>query len=289
MNKSYIGIDIGGTKIEGILWKQGKVVRAEKISTPKNRNKFLQEIRDLVLRISGGGKFAGLGIGVAGALDHQKGLIYRSPNIKFLNGYNLARALQKALRKKVLLDNDTKCFLRAEMAYGFARRKHNTVGLTIGTGLGGAVLAEGNILRGWHHGAAELSHMILYAQNDKILDFEDLVSSHGFARLGVSDPLECQNQAFAGNKKALEIYDIIGTFLGIGLANIANIFDPELIVIGGGIARAGDLLLRPARRAMAKRAILAEKDWPQIRISKLKYPIAMGAVSLFLTPSQSPP
>lgn len=279
--KMHIGLDIGGTKIEAILWDKRKVIRAEKISTPKNKPAFFNEINGLIKRISVGGKFSGIGIGVAGALDYQKGVIYSSPNIRFLDNFNLKKALEAGLNKKVLLDNDTKCFLRAEMAYGFARGKKNVVALTLGTGLGGAVLAEGNIIRGTHHGVAQLSRMILYAQNYKILDFEDLVSSHGFKRLGVSDPLKCQNRAFAGDKKAIKIYDEIGKFLGVGLANVTNIFDPELIVIGGGIARAGDLLLRPARGAMAKRAVLPRKDWPDIRISKLEHPVALGAVSMF--------
>lgn len=280
---NIFGIDIGGTKIEAILWRQGKAARAVTIATPKNRPQFLRAIQALVSRISTGVSFTGVGVGVAGALDYHTGKIYSSPNIRFLNNYNLKDALARTLRKKVLIDNDTKCFLRAEMAFGVGRGKKNVVALTLGTGLGGAVLAEGRIIRGQHHGVAQLSRMILSAQNGKPLDFEDLVSSHGFARLGISDPLECQNRAFAGDQKAIKVYDEIGKYLGIGFANITSIFDPELIVIGGGIARAGKLLLEPARKAMAKRATLPEGEWPAIRISQLEHPVALGAVSMFLS------
>lgn len=281
-NRNLIGIDIGGTKIEGILWKQGKVVSAEKISTPRSRDKLVKSLFDLAAQLRAGGKINGVGLGIAGSLNIKTGTIYESPNLRFLENFNLGRVLQKQLGIKVLFDNDAKCFLRAEMVFGFARGKKNVAALTLGTGLGGAVLAEGNIVRGAHQGAAELSHMILYAEHGQVLNFEDLVSSHGFKRLGIDDPLDCQRRAFGGDKKALKIYKEIGQFLGLGLANIANVFDPELVVIGGGISRAGRLLMDPAKKAMRKFAVLKPRHLPQIRISRLVHPAALGATTLFL-------
>ena len=163
--------------------------------------------------------------------------------------------------------------------FGSARGKKNVVALTLGTGLGGAVLDQGRMIRGAHD-AAQLTSLILSEKKGKSLSFQDLVSKHGFDRLGVRDPLVYQNRAFAGDKKAKKIYDTVGKYLGIGCGIIARVFDPELIVIGGGIARAGRLLLVPAKKEMKKR--FKKTKTPEIKISKLKNAALLGSVSMFL-------
>jgi glucokinase len=131
---------------------------------------------------------------------------------------------------------------------------------------------------GSHITAYELGQMII---KDKGLALEDLVSKHGFKRLGVANPLDCQRRAEKGDKKAIAIYNQIGAHLGIGLANLANIFDPEMIIIGGGIGRAGNLLLAPAKKEMKKHTKSSLKKLPLVRMSKLEHAGALGAVSLF--------
>lgn len=278
--KSYVGIDIGGTKTEGILWRSGKVLRVLKIKTPKSKDRFLKSLLDLTFYLSAEESYQGLGIGIPGIVNYLTGQILVCHHLPFLNNFNLARFFQKKLGKKVLSENDTKCFLRAEMRFGFAGGKKNVVAVTLGTGLGGAVLVEDKIVHGAHY-AAQLTGMILSKDRGKLLTFEDLVSSHGFKRLAVNDPLEYQRLAIAGDKKAIKIYNEIGKYLGIALANIAKIFDPELIVIGGGIANVGRLLLKPALEEVRRQKI-SSKYLPIIKVSKLQHSGALGAVSLFL-------
>ena len=279
--KAYIGLDIGGTKIEGVLWR-GKIMAAERIRTPRRRPEFLEAVQNLVARLSAKEKIAGIGVGTAGALDMKKGLVVNSPNLPFLSNLVLVRLIAKKFRAPVLMDNDTNCFLRGEMIFGLARGKRNVVALTLGTGVGGALLVEGNLVHGYHGGAGEVGHVILETKN-KFHSVEDLFSSHAFDRYGAADPLDFQRRAQAGDRGARKIYETMGKYLGVTLANMVNLFDPELIILGGGIARAGDLLLIPAKAEMKKHTILPRSYLPPIKISKLKYAAALGAVSLFLS------
>lgn len=295
MTKSYIGIDIGGTKMEGILWKNGKILQSKTQATPKNRQKFLAAVFGLIRGVMGVGGVKGIGLAVAGAQDQKRGIILNSPNLKFLNNLALRTISHYRIRLPVLMDNDTNCFLRAEARFGLARGIKNVVALTLGTGVGGAVLVHGRLLQGRHGAAGELGHMVIayphsfspFSPRERGrlrggLTLEDLVSSHGFLRLGVRDPLDCQNKAFAGDKKAIAVYNQIGRYLGVGLASLVNIFDPELIVLGGGISRARSLLTKPAIKEMRRHTLLPAAKLPPVRISKLKHAGALGAVALFL-------
>lgn len=280
MKKSLIGLDIGGSKIDAIFWRDGRILRAETIKTPRSRRAFLESLVRLIKGLMGGEGVKGIGVAVAGGIDYKSGTILNSPNLKFLNGVRLGRILQKKLKVPVKMDNDTNCFLLGEVKLGQAKRKKHVVALTLGTGVGGAVLVDGKLLRGRHGAAGELGHMII----EKNLSVEDLVSSHGIKRFGFEDSLVLQKKAFAGDKKATVIYMKIGEYLGMALANLINTFDPEIIILGGGISKAGPLLLPAARRELKKlkkHILLPEKYFPPIKVSRLKHAGALGAVALF--------
>lgn len=278
-----IGLDIGGTKIEGILWDK-KILRQAWIKTPKNRRKFLLAVSGLIRGLMGGrgGKpVKGIGVAMAGAIDQKMGASLRSPNLPYLDNFPIRTYLQKKFRARVALDNDANCFLRAEAAFGQARGKRNVVALTLGTGVGGGLLVEGRIVTGSHGAAAELGHVILVKESKgKFLNLEGLVSRHGFARLGLSDPLLIYQQAVAGNKKAAAIFKKVGQYLGLGLASFVNIFDPELIILGGGISRAARFFLPVALKEMKKYVLLPVDKLPTIKTSKLLHAGALGAVAV---------
>ncbi|MBI4050836.1 MAG: ROK family protein [Candidatus Doudnabacteria bacterium] len=289
-----VGLDIGGSKIEGILWAREKVLRQAKIKTPRDKKRFLKAVFGLIGKLSEDSKAAGIGIAIAGALDAKTWRILNSPNMKFLNGVRLAKILQNKLKAPVKIDNDVNCFLRAEAKFGQVRGKKHVLALTIGTGVGGGVLVNDEVVTGFHGAAGELGHMIIAIENSPfapslakegvggVQTLEDLVSSHGFLRLGVRHPLEAQVAAEKGEKKSKRIYDQVGKYLGIGLASLINIFDPEIIILGGGIAKAGDLLVKPAVHEMAKHAVIPKNKLPPVKVSKLKFAGALGAISLFL-------
>lgn len=320
----FIGLDIGGTKIEGILWSGGRVLNVQKIKTPKNRGKFLKAVAEFIPDLKGGRRIQGLGISCAGAIEERTGKIIRSPNMPYLNGVNLPRILSKKFRVRAKIQNDTNCFLLGELKFGQARGRKNVVALTLGTGVGGAVLIDGRMLKGAHVSAAELGHMMIASRKSPLLQFlptrgggkvggrgegelfsvEDLCSSHFFKRFNLGGALDVQHKAEAGNKKAKKIYRQLGRNLGIALANLTNIFDPELIILGGGISRGAHLFLKDALAEMKKHVLVSLKNLPRtiakparvkigkktmvrgllppVKISKLKHAGALGAVSLFL-------
>ena len=264
--KAFLGIDIGGTKIEGILWRSGKILRVQKLKTPKNRQKFLSAVFDLIESLRKDVSAAGIGIALAGATDLRTGKVIHSPNLPFINGLNLKKLLEARFAIPVRVDNDSRCFLRGEINFGSSKEKKNVVGMIIGTGVGGALYLEGKMIYG-KHGFAGEQGMAKLIVGKSILSIEDLVSSHGFKRLG--------------GKRSAAVYRKVGKYLGLHLANLVEIFNPELIIIGGGVTDAGSQLLRPALAEMRRHVVFPKQFWPQIRFSKLKHAGALGAISLF--------
>ncbi len=299
----YIGIDVGGSKIEGILWQNGKISSWQKVKTPRTKKEFVGALFDIIGVVKADRKIQGIGMSLAGAIDQRTGVVVSSPNLRFLAGLNLQKIVAKKFGVPVRLQNDAQCFLLGEVRFGQARGKTNVLGMIIGTGLGGAIYMNGQLLSGAHGFAGEqgmatlcITPSLLQREGrlpatlslarragGEYFTVEDLISSHGFRRLGVAKPLDYQNRAFSGDKKAIGVYNSIGKFLGIHLANLTEIFNPELIIIGGGIARARYLLLRPALAEMRKHLVFPKKYWPAIRTSKLKNAGLLGAVSLFFS------
>lgn len=277
------GLDIGGTKIEGILRQRGRVLRAAKIRTPHTRKAFLESLGKLIKSLAGESQITGIGIAIAGAIDLRNGIVKRSPHLKFINDFPICGYLHKKFKIPVAIDNDTKCFLLAEREFGTARGKKNVVALTLGTGVGGAVLVNGQMLRGSHVTAVELGHIFICESKEKFLSLEDLVSSHGFKRLGIANPLACQKQAMRGDKDAIQIYQQVGEYLGVGLANLVNIFDPELIILGGGISKAWRLFLPQTIAVMKEYSLQSLPKIPPVKVSKLPHAGALGAAALFLS------
>ncbi len=277
-----IGLDIGGTKIEGILWAQNQVLQSKVIPTPKNPARFLKSVFELIQDLKVKNKISGIGIAIAGAIDKDKGSIVSSPNLRSIKNLALVKILERKFGKPVMIDNDTNCFLLAEHRFGVARGQKNVMALTIGTGVGGAVLTDGKMLRGAHVSAVELGHVVLYKIKHQFFTLEDLISSHKFQKLHVSDPKALQDRGLHGDKQARGIYSEIGEFLGVGLASFVNIFDPEMIVLGGGISRAHKLFLPRTLVVMRQYTLGSIKKLPPIKISKLSHAGALGAVSLFI-------
>ena len=255
INKKFItGIDIGGSKINIIVFKGGKVLKNAKIPTPRDRKEFLEKLEMLIKKLffgAGEKKISGIGCGVAGVLDLEKGIILNSPNLRFLNNFNIKNWLEKKFSCEIKIDNDARCFTRAEQMFGAGRGYKNIVGITFGTGIGGGIIVNGKIFYGANGSAGELGHMIMGGR-----DFEFLVIKQ---------------------TKNLENY------LGMGLANIINILDPEIIIFGGGAAHTLKSLLPEAKKIMNK-FIISPKSRKNVKIIMGKLGEnagAIGAAALF--------
>ena len=292
----YIGLDIGGTKIDAGLVRGNEILKRKTVPTPKNKKDFLAAVFGIIHELAEGRKksIRGLGIGMAGAIDRKAGKIVRSPNLPRLNGLNLKKAIEGKFKIPVRVDNDAKCFMRSEARFGAAKNKRNAVGLIIGTGIGAGIMIGGKIYYGRDGAAGELGHTIIKINPkseirnpkqimNKLFSLEDLVSQKGFLRLGIKDVERLAKRAGQGDKKALEIFEIIGGHLGIGLANIINTLNPEIIVLGGGLANVAHFLM-PSAGKMIKKIVLAPKaKKTPVIVSKLGNKAGiLGAALLFL-------
>ncbi len=248
-----IGVDIGASKILGIIVNnKGNIFRSIKIKTPKNRKDFLSNLYELIaalIDLVGRNKVSGIGLAVAGVLDND-GKTLNSPNMKFINNLNLKRLIFKKFKKPTKIINDARAFLLYELKSGVAKNHKNIVVLTLGSGIGGSLAIDGKIVQGATNSAGEIGHTIIKVRTrkpkDEIYELEDLAAA-----------------------KAMSLgYKKMGENLGISLANIVNILNPEIIVIGGGLASAGEKILSPAKKIMKKYIISPKAKNTPIVIEK---------------------
>ncbi|MCK4860173.1 MAG: ROK family protein, partial [Candidatus Omnitrophica bacterium] len=161
---------------------------------------------------------------------------------------------------------DVNCFGIAERLLGAGKGKQNIIGLTLGTGLGGCLILKGKLFYGSQGSAGEIGHMIIKKGGWKCSCgnngcLEAYVSTKGTMRVAKeigckgTIPTEIMNLAKKGDKKAIRVYQIIGEYLGIGLANLVNMLNPDIIIIGGGIANAGKFIFNPARKTMKENVL----------------------------------
>src|SRR4030042_46479 len=265
LNKNMtIGIDVGGTNIKGVLLKNNKIIKKIRIKTKSKSNKNLLTARIFecieYLRQSKKG-IKKIGIGIAGPVDFKNQRILNPPNLPGLKNIYLGKIIEKKFKIKTVIDNDVHCLVLAEAIMGAARGKKSVVGLALGTGVGGGIVIDGKIMHGRGGTAGAVGHITIRGDGRKCRCgsrgcLEAYVCEKGQEKTAEEilgrkmSSITLQRLAEKGNKKALKAWNVIGDNLGIGLANIVDTLNPEIIVIGGGLAWAGELLLKPAREAM---------------------------------------
>lgn len=248
-----IGLDIGGTKIYGIVFNNGKVVKTKFVQTPNNLKSFKEQILEIISELSSGEKITSVGVGVAGGVDPISGVITHSPNIPFINNFNILKFLKSKGLKKVAVDNDANCFTRAELLVGQGKKLSSFLGLTLGTGIGGGIVINKNIYRGKDNSGAEFGHVYL---------------EQGF--------FEKQFQILRDNKDFVKAGELIGK----ALASLINVFSPEAVIIGGGYGiNETTGYLASAKNEISK-YIFNKKNKTKILISKIKNSGAIGAALL---------
>lgn len=278
----YIGFDIGGSRIKAVLVENRKIIHSLIEDTPSDLLSLLAVTGKMFKELSGSStkKIGGIGYAVAGVLDKEREKILRSPNISFLDGQPMKNLLEEKFKVPVCLEHDVHCFLLAEREVGAAKNFKNVFYLTLGTGIGGAFMVDGKIQFGAHGAAGEAGHMIVDAINS--LDLEELASNKFIVKsLGVGS-VEALKRAQKVDNKAIEVFKSLGYNLGIGIANIINIFDPEAIILSGGISEAREFILPSVLEAMGKYAISPEAKNIRILFSELgNFGGALGAAMLF--------
>lgn len=298
--KRYLGIDIGGTKTEivlALLKRDNFVVeKSAKIETGDGRDlisRIVAEIKKIKIK-----EIAGIGVGIAGQVDKKRGLVMNAPNIANFSNIKIVDKLEREIKKifkkdiKIIVDNDVHCFLRAEKKFGDIEEYHSVVGLMIGTGIGGAMMIEGHIYSGANNVAGEFGHMAIKAGSKeiKLKTSKDLGIWEYYAS---GRAIEREYERLTSVKKeAEEICRLVNEdifaervvkqaayYLGVGLANIVNIFDPEAIILGGGLSEVS-LIKKIAADVLFHRALIKSKV--KIVSSKNQYVVEKGALLLLL-------
>lgn len=279
-NKTYvIGIDVGGTKISGILFDGKNVLADYVLGTPKDDfNHFMIMLGAVVEPLLEAArknkkKVAGIGLGIAGVVDRQAGKVKKSSNIPFLDNKYVGREVEKKFGLPATIDNDASCFTRAEAKIGAGEKYKSVYGITIGTGIGGAWWTSNEVFNGSHGTAGEPGHTVV--------DFKEKIDlERVYHRLMGRLPEEMADRAYAGDKRAEMAFIEFGGYLGMAFANIINIIDPEIFVIGGGVVESSELFLGEVKKAMLERAFSPEAG--RVKVVKAKLGEKAGAIGAAL-------
>jgi fructokinase len=247
-----LGIDLGGTKIEGIvLDENGKECFRERIATEQEKGyeQILRNIKKnydtMVTHI--GGKDHTFGIGTPGALSVRTGLLKNS-NTVCMNGKPLKQDIELLLSRKIMIQNDANCFAMAEALYGAGKGKDLVFGVIMGTGCGGGIVHKGEVITGLQAIGGEWGHMSIDPNGPECYCgmrgcVETLISGGGlekryFERYGVRKPLkEVEDEYEAGEAQAVEFMKVFFHNFGRSLANLITILDPDIVVLGGGVSK----------------------------------------------------
>ena len=289
-----IGVDIGGTKLlAAAIDTEGTVThRTNRPVLGLDQPELLDMIVDAVEHIrTGVGEVAAVGFGIPCTFDRRTGIAVQAVHLP-LHDLAFARVMSERLGVPVVADNDGNCAALAEARAGAGRGSHDVIMLTLGTGIGAGLVLGGRLYRGWMGAGAELGHMVIdengpachgncpnrgclevMASGSALIREVSLaVSRQPDTPIGaaleqgreLTGPL-VDEMARAGDPVALAALETIGRHLGVGIANVVNIFNPQVVVVGGGMINAGELLLGPARQVVQERALAPQRD--EVRIA----------------------
>ncbi|MCX8033200.1 MAG: ROK family protein [Thermoleophilia bacterium] len=299
--KSVLGVDIGGSKIAIVpVGPAGNQLAMPLlgISRTSSREAFLANLESMLrqgLREFERFSPVAVGLACAGTINHEKGIVVASPNLP-LSSEPLAERLAGKLGLPVFLENDANAALVGEAAVGAAVGHRDVVMVTLGTGVGGAIMTEGKLYRGASGAAGELGHMVVVAGGLPCACggrgcLEMYASGSALARYGISalgdrekDPhgqmsmLQEEGKltgravarlAEEGHPGAQQAVRQLGYWLGVGLVTIVNVFEPEMVVVGGGVSELGEMLLGPAREHLARYAMPPGRDRVKVVTAQL--------------------
>lgn len=268
----YAGLDMGGTNLKyGLVDAQGKVIWSETCPTPPNLRQLLEAIKQIwdTLRKKAPGRITAFGFGLPGIFNRQAKLIHCSPNYSGLNDIPLEPLLSQLIEVPFTIHNDASMAAYGEFRVGAGQGAESIVLLTIGTGVGSGLILNGRLWDGANGFAGELGHIIVNPEGDECkcgsqgcleteVSSEKIVKNYQqiTGRQENISSAEIFQRAQAGDEAARQAFAQAGYYLGLGLASTINLLDPEKIILGGGVMKASDFLLKPALKEIKKRSYL---------------------------------
>jgi glucokinase len=297
-------VDIGGSRTKiGIVAEDGSI--AKRVTIPTNAGgqplplvdgivstlQSMLDARRAGALWAGGSGVLGVGVSVAGFLDRTHEAMVENANLPALCGFPLRRALEERLMLECRLEVDSNAAVLAEHRYGAGRGSARLLGVTVGTGLGGGVIINGALLRYTGECAGDLGHIILDPNGRPCTCgargcLEALVCSAALSeRAGGRTARDVVSSAKNGEQLAVDALNDVGSWLGLGLASLSPLFAPDRIVVGGGIAAAGELLMRSTRASFGVHAAPGAGKRVQIVGSSFNgWEGMLGAAGLFFDP-----
>lgn len=294
-----IGVDVGGTKIAaGVVDEQGRILAQQRRPTPaRDTEQTAQVISEMAAELAAEHHATTIGIGAAGFVDENRSTVIFAPNLAWRNE-PLRERVEQATGIPTVVENDANAAGWAEARFGAAEDAHSAVVLTIGTGIGGAIIQDERLVRGSHGFAGELGHFVIrpggrrcgcglrgcwerYGSGSALVhEARDLARTDARAgtrmvELAGGDAeqitgLHVTQAAQEGDRAALECYENVGTWVGRGMAVLAAILDPDVFVLAGGVSEAGELLRGPAVQSFRKRLTAsAFRDEPAVRLATM--------------------
>lgn len=317
MKRYVIGVDLGGTYTKlALVDKRGRLFHRVALSTKDYRTKetLLVAIADEIDSILEKARLTlkdllGIGVGVPGLVDFKRGFIYYLTNVPDWKDVPLKKILKKKLKTSVLIDNDVNLMALGEYRFGAGRGAENLVCLTLGTGVGGGIIIDGQLYRGSTSVAGEIGHMPLkekglrcncggfgclerYVGNRFIVEEikgkikagrSTLIKKLVRNNLSLITPEVISYAANRNDKLAVAFWQEIGKRIGIILSGVINLLNPERIIIGGGVANVGAILFKSIRDTIDERALPIPKRTVKIVKAKLGADAGIfGAAALFL-------
>ena len=280
-----VGVDLGGTKIlAGVVDRDGTVERRREHPPEIDSEAALLSSLGNAIEELLDGEIGAIGIGVPSQVDQATGRVGHSVNIP-LSDYDLRRRMRERFGLPVGIENDANAAALAESRAGAGRGATTMVMLTLGTGCGGGFVLDGELYRGW----AEVGHMVIELDGLPCQGtctgrghLEPYVTGTAATRLAhevfgpAADSHRLVRLAQEGDARARELLHGIGRYLGAGIATLVNLFNPELVVIGGGFAAAGDFLFEPAREVVRRDALAPAGE--RVRIVRAELGTAAGLI-----------
>lgn len=291
-----IGIDVGGTKLlGGVVDEEGRVITRIRRETPREGGVALTAlVAELVNQLQAEVRedIDAIGLSAAGFVSADRERMLAATNIAGWTGVNLAQELEPLVGSRIIVENDANAACWGEYRFGAGRNARNLIFLILGTGLGGGMIVDGQLFRGAHGTAAEFGHMRInstgplcgcgargcfeqYCAGPALMrHVEEAIAAapeRAFELLkygdGTFEGLTGKHVASAahdGDRIAMTAFKITGEWLGLGLASLVVTLDPDLIILGGGVSEAGEILISPARESLKRNASFSGHSLPQI-------------------------